>query len=350
MPEADSKWKQVEAAIRKLIVSDQWKVGQKLPTYDELELSFKVSRVTLQQVMRSLKQDGFITSLVRQGLFVSSSPPHLKRVGIVVPRDEGDVRFWKELVLSARAVAEHLGKELVVYRNMESSPEVERQLQHDVDGNLLAGLIFTSPIAQGNPGRAVYEGSSLPKAVFSSAVSAGPVMQFKLNDSLLVSRALDYLQSQGRFKIALFSNIGLRIPAVFDEEIARRKLNSPQSWRFKVALENLDLAGQIACLLTCLPGKERPDAIFISDDNLALSVIKGIASTRFRIPEDIAIISHYNWSVGVRERLPVKSLGYDLKSMISRIFESFEAYRESGALPASLDVAPVFEDELPESQ
>lgn len=350
MPEGTLKWKQVESAIRKLIVSGEWKVGEQLPTYDDLELRFKVSRITLQQVIRHLKQDGFVTSLARQGLFVSKTPPYLNRVGIVIPRDENEVRYWKGLVHSSRTVANQMGKEVIVYRNMENSPESEKQLLHDVENHMLSGVIFTYPIFPGKPGYSAYVNPLIPKVISTPDVNEKLTMRFQLNDPQMVKRALDYLQEQGCSRIALFSNLGLGISSLFDEEIKSRKLCSPQKWRFKVSLLNMELAEKIAHLLMCFSENERPDGIFISDDNLASAVIKGIASTRLRIPEDISIVSHYNWSVGTRDHLQVKSIGFDLKSLIYRIFNAIQSYHETGHLPELLEVSPVFEEELSVNQ
>ncbi len=350
MPEGTSKWKQVESAIRKLIVSGKWKVGDRLPTYDELELRFKVSRITLQQVIRHLKHDGFITSLVRQGLFVSKTPPNLTRVGIVVPRDENEVRYWKELILSARTVASILGKEIVVYRNMENSPESERQLLHDLANHMLSGIIFTYPILPGKPGYSAYSNPIIPKVISTNDVQTKLTMRFQLNNPQMVKRALDYLQKRKCSRIALFSNLGTGISSVYDDEIKRRKLHSPGKWQFNVSLLNVELAEKIAYLLMCFPEKERPNGIFVSDDNLASAVIKGIASTRLRIPEDISIVSHYNWSVGIQNHLQVKSIGFDLKSLMFKIFDALRMYHESGQLLELLEVAPVFEEELSDNQ
>jgi DNA-binding LacI/PurR family transcriptional regulator len=351
MTECRSKWKQVESEIRKLIVSGEWKVGKQLPTYDELELRFKVSRITLQQVIRHLKQDSFITSLARQGLFVSKTPPYLTKVGVVIPRDENEVRYWKELVLSAQAVAAQTGKEIVVYRNMENSPESERKLLHDVENHMLSGIIFTSPVIPGTPGYTAYSNPLIPKVVSTSDnVSEKLTMRFHLDEPQMVKRALGYLKEEGASRIALFSNIGPGISSLFDAEIKNRKLYSPSEWRFKISLQNVELAEKIAYLLMCFSGKDRPDGIFISDDNLASAVIKGIASTRLRIPEDVAIVSHYNWSAGMRDHLQVKGIGFDLKSMLFKIFEAISSYHESGHLPELLEVAPVFEEELSVNQ
>lgn len=352
MTRKTSKWKRVEQAIKELIVSGQWKLGEKLPTYDELEIQFQVSRITLQQVVAQLKRDGYITSRARQGLFVSLHPPHLTRIGIVIPRDEAQVRFWYEVVKTARIVAEHLGRELVIYRNMEVSEEAERQLMLDVENRLLSGILFLYSISAGERGYSIFRDPQVPKAVPASTFlrgkrPSGLTLCFQLDERRMVCRALDYLQKCGCSRIAYFGNIGgSAVGTTFVDEIGSRGLYSPEEWHFPVAMQNVEIAGKIAQLLMALPEQKRPDGIFIGDDNFTSIVVKGLASTKVRLPDELPVVAHYNWSVGSRDHFPVKCLGFDLKSMLQRIFEAFQTFYETGTLSQTLLEPPVFEEEL----
>ena len=351
MTEESSKWKRVVHAIKELIVSGEWKLGEKLPTYDELEVRFHVSRITLQQVVSQLKRDGYITSRVRQGLFVSQRPPHLTRIGIVVPRDESQVRFWYEVVKTAHVVADQLGRELVIYRNIEFSDECEKQLIHDAENRLLSGVVFPYTIPPGERGYSVFSDPSVPKAIPRSnsldrSISANSLL-FCLDEIQMVCRALDYLQERGSSRIAFISNIGRNVvSSAFADEIAKRGLFSPEEWHFQIAMQNVELAGKIAQLLMDLPKEKRPDGIFIGDDNFTSVVVKGLASTKVRLPDELPVVAHYNWSVGPRNHFPVKCLGFDLKDMLLRIFEAFQKYYETGSLVENLLEPAVFEEEL----
>lgn len=351
MTEESSKWKRVVHAIKELIVSGEWKLGEKLPTYDELEVRFHVSRITLQQVVSQLKRDGYITSRVRQGLFVSQRPPHLTRIGIVVPRDESQVRFWYEVVKTAHVVADQLGRELVIYRNIEFSDECEKQLIHDAENRLLSGVVFPYTIPPGERGYSVFSDPSVPKAIprsnsLDKSISANSLL-FCLDEIQMVCRALDYLQERGSSRIAFISNIGRNVvSSAFADEIAKRGLFSPEEWHFQIAMQNVELAGKIAQLLMDLPKEKRPDGIFIGDDNFTSVVVKGLASTKVRLPDELPVVAHYNWSVGPRNHFPVKCLGFDLKDMLLRIFEAFQKYYETGSLAENLLEPAVFEEEL----
>ncbi len=341
------KWKNVDLAIRRQIVEKRWEPGSRLPTYDALEEQFSVSRITLQQVMRQLKQDGFVSSLERQGLFVSAFPPHLTRVGIAVPRDEHENRFWMEYVQTARVVADAMGKELVVYRQFEKSKETAEQLLKDIQDHLLCGVIFLFDVSPSALGYSAYTAPGIPKSVPTLVEGAQQMQLRAFHDPDVVIRALDYLESEGCRRIAVFHNNGdSDMTRTYEKEVARRGLYAPEEWSFRISLTCRDVAGQIARLLLGYPKEERPDGIFISDDNYTIPVVRGVASTRICLPEELKIVSHYNWSVTPPDPLPVKYIGFDLRETVREIFASFQEYQETGVLRPRLDVEALFENEL----
>ncbi len=322
--------------------------GDKLPTYDELEELFKVSRITLQQVVTHLKRDGYLESVARQGLFVSRKPPFLNRVGLVIPRDETRMRFWRELINSARAMADLLGKELVIYRNLTNSDEVEKQLIHDTANKLLAGIFFAYAPVPEDRGYSVYTDPSVLKVVSRiGGIPPGLSIPYTLNELQLASRALDYLQEEGCRRIALIANIGNNPTlAAYLDEIKKRGLYSPRKWCFQIATENLEIAENIVQILMDLPPDERPRGIFICDDNFTAAVAKGLAATNVRIPEELSIAAHYNWSSGPAEYLPAKCLGFDLNSLMLKSFRAFDEYYATGKLVKKIEESVYFENEL----
>lgn len=64
---------QVLRALKEEIVSGAWPVGSLLPTEDELCARFSVSRYTVREALRRLREDGLVTS--RQGAGTVVVPP-----------------------------------------------------------------------------------------------------------------------------------------------------------------------------------------------------------------------------------------------------------------------------------
>jgi GntR family transcriptional regulator len=62
---------QVSALMRQRIQNQQWRVGEQIPTLDELENEFQVSRITLRASLDQLEQQGLIRRTRGLGTFVA---------------------------------------------------------------------------------------------------------------------------------------------------------------------------------------------------------------------------------------------------------------------------------------
>ena len=340
-PSGLTKWQTVERTIRRRIVNRVYEPGARLPTYDELESEFSLSRLMLQQVMRHLKQDGFVTSRVRQGLFVNPKPPHLNRIGVVTPRFDR-VRFWEELNKSARLVAEERGLELVPYRNAEGDEAVVRQLRYDMENHLIGGLVSPMPIPES------WDPATIPVPALVPNVPQTPLaIPYMLQDELLVRRALVRLQQRGVTRLAVIGNLSTnQIHHYLDRELPKFHLYCRPEWRFGISLESREAIENIVRLLLSLPPDQRPDGIFVTDDNYTSEVVTGVAATPLRVPDDLTIVSHYNWSTKPFDKLPVEYLGYDLVELLQLGFSAIQSCRETGLTPDPLLIPPRVRDDL----
>ncbi len=323
--------------IRGKIVSGEWSPGMKLPVRKHFEKDFGAAN-TVQSAFSVLLAEGFLTAAPRVGTCVSTHPPHLNRIGIAIARNENEVRYWQELVNAARAVAAERGMELEIYRNLASSaPEWER-LQNDALNFRISAVISTFICSADSEILKI----RLPKAVPGLPLETTNTLAFYGDDKLLAVRGLDYLQQHGADRIAYFGNYRQEsaIARAFREEVNRRNLYCPEDWRFYIDKNSLDVVPKIAKLLMSLPPGERPNGIFIADDNFTAAVAEGLANA------DLPVVSHYNWTVGNNEHFPAKCLGYDLKDMMNKIFEAFRQYHKTGTLKKFIQEKPIFEEEF----
>ena len=341
------KWAQVTQSIRDRIIRGEWPSGERIPTYEELEKQFGVSRVTMQQVIGTLKLDGFLASKERQGLFVSRNPPHRCRIGIVLPSDESHSVFWQELIKTADRIAGETDKEFTVYRFIGkpyNSPDETLRLTRDLSEKRLAGLLFVSPPAPPNNYAALYSDTSIPKIVFNhEPIPASFVL--KMDNLALVNRGIDWFEAQGCRRIAIMCLRG-EPPVLrhFRQEAVRRGLYSPFCWQ--LSFDNGELAEQLVRLLMSLPPDSRPQGLFIGDDNLTGHAIRGIVAAGIKVPEELAVLSHCNWHEKMLDILPVKYLGYDLKRLLRRVVTTVDDFHLGRPVPPGVDIPAVFEEEL----
>lgn len=333
--------------IRERIVRGEWPSGERIPTYEELEKQFGVSRVTMQQVIGKLKLDGFLASKERQGLFVSRRPPHRCRIGIVLPSDENHSVFWQELIKAAEHIAEDTDKEFTVYRFVGkpyNSPDEKLRLNYDLKGKRLAGLLFVSPPMPPEDYADLYRDNSIPKIVFTPGAIPSTLV-LNLDNLALVNRGLDWFEAQGCRRIAIMSLRGEPpILRHFRQEVVRRGLYSPFCWQ--LSFDNGELADQLVRLLMSLPADSRPQGLFIGDDNLTEHAIRGIVAAGIKVPEELAVLSHCNWHEKMLDILPVKYLGYDLKKLLRLVVATVDDFHRGSHIPTSVDIPAVFEEEL----
>jgi len=62
---------QVAGLMRKKIESAEWRFGEQIPTLDELELEYRVSRITLRASLAQLEEQGLIHRTRGRGTFVA---------------------------------------------------------------------------------------------------------------------------------------------------------------------------------------------------------------------------------------------------------------------------------------
>lgn len=74
MPATDHRYVQVARALRKEIVDGVYPVGSQLPTEHELCQRFSVSRYTIREALRRLREDNLVTSRPRAGTMVVPRP------------------------------------------------------------------------------------------------------------------------------------------------------------------------------------------------------------------------------------------------------------------------------------
>jgi DNA-binding LacI/PurR family transcriptional regulator len=339
---SNTKTQGIVGDIRRQIVSGTLQGGEKLPTYSELEERYQVSRMTMQAVVENLKDDGFVASKERQGLFVASHPPHENRFGILLPSHERHNRFWRVLISEAEKYVEDKGYEIAVYRDM-TKPSGREILRQDVRNCRLAGLIIVcDPDEYGVP--EIFADESIPKILFGNQ-DLPSAFHFAFCRRQLIEKSLEQFAANGRTRIAYLTGFGMgENYKLFLEGIRDRGLESCPAWQF--ALENFDAADHLMQLLMSLPEARRPDALLIDNDNLVEAALRGLETARVTIPDEIEVISHCNWNGSFMNTLPVRFIGFDIHKIIADGLDMFIDFRQKPMSVETHEIPALFENEL----
>lgn len=344
-PKRNTKQEQIVATIRRQIISEELISGSKLPTYDVLEKEFKVSRMTMQQALGQLKNDGFVNAVERQGMFVSKRVPHLSRFGFLLPSHERNNHFWELLLSEAKLYAEEMGYEIVVYRRLgkdyESQSEWER-LVDDLKAERIGGMFIPFPLRECQH-LDVFKDSSLPKFIFNKT-DVPNVSQIELNEKEFVVKTLDYFIERNHNKVAFLCQWGKPpIYHYFIEEAQKRGMQTAEAWQF--SLQNYETADNIMQLLMSMPVNQRPNAIFIADDHLTEHASRGIIKSGVKLSRDVSIVAHHNWSGKFQPLLPIQYIGYDIRNIIENIIEAMRQYHLTKKFIEKKVFNPLFEED-----
>lgn len=78
---------QIYEIFRREIINGRWGVGERMPSFNAMFASTKLSRYPLQTALNRLEKEGFIEKIKQKGIFVKSTHPEgavLGHIGIVV--------------------------------------------------------------------------------------------------------------------------------------------------------------------------------------------------------------------------------------------------------------------------
>lgn len=340
-----------EVIVRELrgqIVGGQFAPGHRLPSRLEIVRQFGASIMTVQRALETLRSDGFVIASRGDGTYVSEHPPHLSRIAVAFPSQPGRLdwsRFWAALSQEATALQDVSTLELPLYYGVDEHHDSEdyHRLVEDVCAHRLAGIIFAAPTFpfENTP---LLDEPGIPRVAFASDKASGfPLIT--ADGEALVEKALEFFHQQKRQRVAFIMASGA---AETDEQllcVAREAgLESHARWCHRVHRRYPATARNIAQLMFHPSPAERPDALFIGDDNLVEQATRGIADAGAQ--NDVSIVAHCNFPHPPVASVPVTWLGFDARQILAACLQSLDAQRQKQQTPDYTRIAAQFEDEL----
>ncbi len=335
--------------IRAEITSGRYPIGAQLPTFDELVEQHGLSRATMQAVIRQLRQDGFVRSVQRSGLFVSETPPHLYRFGLVFSDTPGGPtwnRFMGALLAESPVVAAKGGVQLVPYFGVSPGVrnDAHERLLADVANQRLAGVIVTrgAGFLLRDPEIRAHRVPCAAINHLTEETDGLPVVN--TDDPLLLRKALSWLAERGRKRVAV---VAMRLSHEVSIEACRAAgLSTRPHWLCPIGQ---DASGQVRAVVQLLldyPAAERPDCLVIATDNFVEEALSGIHATGVVIGRDIDVVAHCNWPWPVESPLPIARVGFHSHHFLNHCLAAIRQQRR-GEQPAARTLVPaLFEHEL----
>jgi hypothetical protein len=289
--ELNSKHPAILLQLREQILRGQYRPGDQFPTLDDLERNFQASRVTVHKALNRLAEEGFVYTRGRRGTYVSEHPPHLWHYAFVFPDRPGTEewgRFWLALSQEAARVGQTSPRRVTCFyglRHPKISGDEFQRLIDTVRARRVAGVIFAFPPSNDIIDAIRQENPNTPMA---SIVSDRDPTQYAIvsPDSFkLLERGVDYLHQCGRKRIALFCVPMLPPPYIahFQKLVSDRGMTTHPYWIQNAHPDSAITARNAAHLLMHAGQSERPDALFIMDDNLVEYTTAGLIAAGVRV-------------------------------------------------------------------
>ena len=340
--------------VRERIVRGDFGPGERVPTRAQLAQDLGVSTVTVQRALDGLASDGFITAMGSRGTFVNDHPPHLCNYGLIFSSlpDTLNHWSWSRFFTSLRRVGEEITqrgeRRVLVYSGIDShgdSADAAR-LRDDLSHQRLAGLILVNPETLEQSGMRALTDIPMVTTVHGPA-ACGVHSLMPGSDYSVVDRALDCFETQGRKRIAAVVQHGVSLDfiAALVHRIRDRGMETHARWVHGIS-PHISHWGRHSVELLMHPSQpDRPNALFIADDNLVEHATGGLIDAHVRVPDDISVVAHCNYPYQTPSAVRVTRLGFDARQIMDFALTALEQMRLGEAVePTAADA--LFEHEI----
>jgi GntR family transcriptional regulator len=334
------KAEKIVGVLRSEILSGQRAPGERLPTYDALIEQFAITRPTVARVLRELRKEGLIEVNGTRRIFVASSFPHHTRYLWVTSEQPGSLEwtcFMATILELIEARETGIDGEIIPLTGVDgraNNPEYQRLCEAVAHGSVAGLFLMNSATVYLLP---ALQAPGLPRAAIWAPLPHAGLTH--LDVDALVERAAARLRSTGARRVAIISPHAANVERS-QRALARHGFSSERVWALQVAPVG---CAQLTELL--FDRTDRPEAVFITDDNLVQPFLTGLKRAKRRAGKDVFVLAHCNWPKPVGLAEGVEHIGFDVREVLSAAKACIDAQRGGEESPTRV-VPPRFASEL----
>jgi DNA-binding LacI/PurR family transcriptional regulator len=333
------KAEKIVGALRSEILSGERGPGAKLPTYDALMERFGVTRPTVARALDALRREGLVTLKGMRHVFVAPRLPHHSRYFWVTNEQPGSPE-WTGFLATMLELIEHgeTGIEgevvpLVGVDGRTNNPAYQRLCQVVEQGSAAGLLLMNSAVTYLLP---ALQAPGLPRVAIGAQLPYAALVTFDF-DSLIVRACARMLSPRSRIAV-LSPHLSTLMAA--QRRLLGLGLDKDRLWALHVAVIGCK---QVVELLFDRP--DRPDAIFVTDDNLVVPTLAGLKRAGVKPKKDVRVVAHCNWPRPFGTAEGVEHIGFDVREVLCAAKECIDAQRAGDPSPVRT-IPPRFAEEL----
>ncbi len=248
-------------------------------------------------------------------------------IGLIIPRFEGIFHSYYALqvIKGIGASAEHLACDLLLHitdgKEAGRSSAVDGMVFVDVDG---CEELLDRTLDQG-----------MPTVVLNHYLEELPVSCVAIDNKTAAEQVVDYLVRLGHRDIAtitgdLKTQAGLDRLDGFVKAMKARQLPVRDEY---IKFGDFGLASARAASETLLALKDRPTAVFVGSDEMALETINIALSKGIRVPEELSVVGFDDNPAAAHARVPLTTIRQPLSEMgrtgLELLFQQIRGKKQS---------------------
>ncbi len=332
--------------MRARIIAGEWMPAARLPVWRDIAEDYGVSLMTVRTAMQELAHEGFVETRGTAGSYVCERLPHLSRIAVVLdtgPSAAHMSRFLVALINEAQAFKQQTELDIDIMYHVDGHADSEdfQRLNNDARRSRLAGVFLFQHVQSWLDETSVFTNAALPKIHLGPADTARHLSGMCLNRSELFGKALRYFAEQSRKRVAIIHG-----PMHGDEMSMVKEIIAETGLRtwHRIGISTPQAARSVAHLLMRLPPEDRPDALFITDDNAVEHATAGLVDAAVSA-EDISVVGHCNFPWPTPSVFPSRRLGYDTQAIFAKGLEVLSEMSQ-GAQAMDVEIVPCWEEDI----
>ncbi|KZB90297.1 LacI family transcriptional regulator [Bacillus sp. VT 712] len=295
--------------------------------------SSRISEKTKQRVRAAMEELGYHPNIIARNLANKTT----EAIGIVMPSSAGNVfqnPFFPE-VLRGISTGAHEKKRAIYMSTGEAESEILREVMQMVQGRRVDGLILLYSKID-DPVLAYLKEQNIPFVVVGKPFKDSEYITYVDNDNFKAGKeATEYLIELGHNRIAFIGgslDLVVTIDRLTGYDKAIQGAGIAYRSEYVIHEEFLQEGGKEAvCELLSL--EERPTALVVADDLMALGVLNTLDAIGISVPEDMSIISFNNVLIAEMARPALTSIDINIFELGYQAVRSLTKKIEASSQP-----------------
>jgi DNA-binding LacI/PurR family transcriptional regulator len=302
----------------------EWKIGDKFPTVNELMKDYEYSHRTIFKAVQQMANDGYLkVNRGRAGTFVAKTSP-AQNIGLLMNEYYLDPLKTPYPYVIRKKICSALEKEgfsVMHFFEREGAEFAGRanieNFANALKNRSLRGIVIVNcSFPQYMNECPVWREFGVPYVKIGKSGNSEFNVDFDIKSSL--ETAFKYFADHGREKVALIYSADI-LPLAEQILLSFPALQKRPEWVLPFSILPDPEEKGFQMMIRLWQQKNRPDAVFVSDDIAAKGVSQAALHLGIKVPDDLLIIHHANSDTNVFYPVSMPKIEFNLDEIVEKV-------------------------------